>query len=178
MTATSLPPRTQDLSEGPLGIALLDIESGDLPAARRHIAQAVVHGVSAGANASLFHGAPALEFVLARAGHAGRDVRDVVDRVVDARLTAARRRQESGVLPNLAEWDLIRGLTGLGALLLTRGAPSARLTDVLSYLVSRPGRSVSKAGTCRGGGQRSGPQARKCPTATATTVWPTESPAP
>lgn len=136
MMTTALSPRTQDLSEGALGMALLHIERGDLSTARRHLAQAVAHGVSAGGNASLFHGAPALEFVLARAGHASRGVREVVDRVVDARLAAARRRQQSGALPNLAEWDLIRGLTGLGALLLTRGAPSARLTDVLAYLVS------------------------------------------
>ncbi len=136
MTATARRPRTQDLSEGPLGIALLDIERGDLSAARRYLAQAVAQGVSAGGNASLFHGAPALEFVLARADRAGRDVRSAVDRVVDARLAAARRRQQSGALPHLAEWDLIRGLVGLGALLLMREAPSARLTDVLAYLVS------------------------------------------
>ncbi|GGZ05886.1 lanthionine synthetase LanC family protein [Streptomyces poonensis] len=136
MTATTLPPRTQDLSEGPLGIALLDIERGDLTAARRHLAQGIAHGVSTGGNASLFHGAPALEFVLARAGHAGPDIREVVDRVVDARLVAARRRQSSGALPDLTEWDHIRGLAGLGALLLTRPVPSTRLTDVLLYLVS------------------------------------------
>ncbi|MGC0328045.1 hypothetical protein RKD23_001035 [Streptomyces sp. SAI-170] len=136
MTATTLPPRTQDLSEGPLGIVLLDIERGDLRTARHHLAQAVTHGVSAGGNASLFHGAPALEFVLARAGRAGHDVRGAVDRVVDARLAAVRRRQQSGGLPHLAEWDLIRGLAGLGALLLTRGAPTERLTNVLAYLVS------------------------------------------
>ncbi|MFK0261435.1 hypothetical protein ACIQU1_08905 [Streptomyces angustmyceticus] len=136
MTNTTFPPHTQDLSEGALGRALLDIERGDLSTAQRHLTQAVAHGVSAGGNASLFHGAPALEFVLARTGHAGRHVHGVVDRVVDARLAAARRRQASGALPDLAEWDLIRGLAGLGALLLTRGAPSARLTDVLAYLVS------------------------------------------
>ncbi|MFD7713859.1 lanthionine synthetase LanC family protein [Streptomyces sp. NPDC059786] len=136
MTATTLPPRTQDLSEGPLGIALLDIERGDLAVARRRLAQAVAHGVSAGGNASLFHGAPALEFVLARAGHTGVDVREGVDRVVNARLAAARRRQSSGALPHLAEWDHIRGLAGLGALLLTRPVPSPRLTDVLPHLVS------------------------------------------
>ncbi|HEX5534310.1 MAG TPA: lanthionine synthetase LanC family protein, partial [Actinomycetales bacterium] len=135
MTAATLP-RTQDLSEGTLGTALLHIERGDLPTARRHLAQAVTGGVSAGGNASLFHGAPALEFVLSRAGHADRDVRDTVDRIVDARLAAARRRQTSGALPHLAEFDLIRGLTGLGALLLTRGAASPRLEAVLAYLVS------------------------------------------
>ncbi|MCZ4102543.1 lanthionine synthetase LanC family protein [Streptomyces sp. H39-C1] len=136
MTTTTLPQRTQDLSEGALGMALLHIERGDLPTARRHLAQAVAHGVSTGGNASLFHGAPALEFVLARGGHASAHVRAVVDGVVDVRLAAARRRQTSGALPHLAEWDHIRGLAGLGALLLTRGAPSALLTDVLTYLVS------------------------------------------
>ncbi|RKN47224.1 lanthionine synthetase C family protein [Streptomyces hoynatensis] len=130
------PPRTQDLSEGALGMALLHIERGDLAAARNRLTQAVAGGVSAGSNASLFHGAPALEFVLSRAGHAGRDVRDAVDRIVDARLTAARRRQASGALPHLAECDLIRGLTGLGALLLTRGTASPLLEEVLAYLVS------------------------------------------
>ncbi|MFJ2721642.1 hypothetical protein [Streptomyces sp. NPDC087437] len=74
MTAATLP-RTQDLSEGALGTALLHIERGDLPTARHHLAQAIASGVSAGGNASLFHGAPALEFVLSRAGHADRDVR-------------------------------------------------------------------------------------------------------
>ncbi len=124
-------------------MALLSIERGDMSLARRHLAQAVANGVSTGSNASLFHGAPALEFVLDRAGHAGCDVREAVDRVVDKRLAAARRRRESGVLPNLADWDLIRGLAGLGALLLTREAPSTRLNDVLAHLVtlSRPVRA-------------------------------------
>lgn len=136
MIRTTIPPRTQDLAEGPLGMALLDIERADTAAARRRIEEAVAHGVSTGGNACLFHGAPALEFVLARAGHARPDVREAVDHVVDARLAAARRRQNSGALPDLAEWDHIRGLTGLGALLLTRPAPSQRLRDVLAYLAS------------------------------------------
>ncbi|AZS72458.1 lanthionine synthetase [Streptomyces lydicus] len=136
MTATTPLPRTQDLSEGSLGMALLHIERGDLAGARSSLAQAVAGGVSAGGNASLFHGAPALEFVLSCAGRVGRDVRDAVDRVVDARLAAARRRQASGALPHLAEFDLIRGLSGLGALLLTRGEASPRLEEVLAYLVS------------------------------------------
>lgn len=62
MTTTTVP-RTQDLSEGALGMALLDIERGDLSTARRHLTEATARGVSTGSNASLFHGAPALEFV-------------------------------------------------------------------------------------------------------------------
>ncbi|MEU9735174.1 lanthionine synthetase C family protein [Streptomyces sp. NPDC048002] len=135
-------PRTQDLSEGALGMALLGIERRDLITARRHLARATVQGVSTGSNASLFHGAPALEFVLARAHGAGDDVRAAVDRVVDARLAAAHSRQAAGMLPNLAEWDLIRGLTGLAALLLTRRPVAPRLPDVLACLVvlARPAR--------------------------------------
>ncbi|OPG14179.1 lanthionine synthetase C family protein [Microbispora sp. GKU 823] len=129
-------PRTQDLSEGALGVALLHIERGDLKSARCSLARAVAGGVSAGGNASLFHGAPALEFVLSRAGRADRHVRGVVDRVVAARLAAARRRHTCGALPHLAEFDLIRGLTGLGALLLTRDSASPLLEEVLDYLVS------------------------------------------
>lgn len=136
MTATAILPRTQELSEGALGMALLHIERDDLATARRSLAQAVAGGVSAGGNASLFHGAPALEFVLGRAGRTDHGVRDAVDRVVAARLAAARRRQAAGALPHPAEFDLIRGLTGLGALLLTRGAPSPLLHEVLAYLVS------------------------------------------
>ncbi|MER5572385.1 lanthionine synthetase C family protein [Streptomyces massasporeus] len=136
MTATASPPRTQELSEGALGMALLHIERDDLAAARHSLAQAVAGGVSAGGNASLFHGAPALEYVLGRAGRTDPAVRDAVDRVVAARLAAARRRQAAAALPHPAEFDLIRGLTGLGALLLTRGAPSPLLHAVLAYLVS------------------------------------------
>ncbi|MFJ4973022.1 lanthionine synthetase C family protein [Streptomyces sp. NPDC088755] len=134
MTTTAVP-RTQDLSEGALGMTLLDIERHDLTTAHRHLAQATSRGVSTGSNASLFHGAPALEFVLASAHGAGDDVRAAVDRVVDARLAAASRRQAAGALPHLAEWDLIRGLTGLAGLLLSRPI-APRLPDVLACLVA------------------------------------------
>lgn len=135
MTAPPLP-RTQDLSEGALGSALLHIERGDTASARSALSTAVAGGVSTGGNASLFHGAPALECVLGRVGITRRDVCDAVDRVVAARLASARRRQASGALPHLAEFDLIRGLTGLGALLLDRVRAASSLREVLAYLVS------------------------------------------
>ncbi|MBB5157577.1 hypothetical protein BJ970_005111 [Saccharopolyspora phatthalungensis] len=130
------PPTTQALSEGALGVALLHLERGDLPAARHLIAEAISGGVSTGANASLFHGAPALEFVFSCAGHTDREVRAAVDRIVTTRLATARRRRESGSLPQLAEFDLIRGMTGLAALLLRRPGTSPLLENVLTYLVS------------------------------------------
>lgn len=129
-------PRTQALAEGALGVTLLHIERGDLAAARHLLAEAVESGVSIGANASLFHGAPALEFVLGSAGRTDRDVQDAVDRIVAARLAAASRRRASVHLPSLAEFDLIRGLTGFGALLLTRAGSPLLLQEVLTCLVT------------------------------------------
>ncbi|MGW0486455.1 lanthionine synthetase C family protein [Nonomuraea sp. NPDC003214] len=127
---------TQALAEGALGQALLHIERADLAAARPLLQGAVCGGVSTGSNASLYHGAPALEFVLGRAGRVDGDVQAGVDRVVAARLAAARQRQREGLLPSLAEFDLIRGLTGLGSLLLIRQGSSPLLEEVLTYLVS------------------------------------------
>jgi lantibiotic biosynthesis protein len=127
---------TQALAEGPLGAALLHIERGDLAEARPLLAAAVDGGVSTGTNASLFHGAPALEFVLGRAGQASSRVRAAADRVVAARLAAARRRRESGQLPALAEFDLIRGIAGLTALLLSRDETPPLAIDALGYLAS------------------------------------------
>ncbi|WP_220448295.1 lanthionine synthetase C family protein [Nonomuraea diastatica] len=130
-------PKTQALAEGVLGRALLHIERGSLDAARPLLAEAVAGGVSTGANACLFHGAPALEFVLGRSGRADRSVQAAVDRVVAAWLAAARQWRESGRLPALGEFELIRGLTGLGAVLLARaGRPSPLLRQVLAHLVT------------------------------------------
>lgn len=129
-------PTTQALAEDALGVALLHIERGDRAATAPLLAEAVAGGVSTGGNASLFHGAPALEFVLGCAGHRDRDVQAAVDRVVAHRLAAARQRSMMAQLPDTAEFDLVRGLTGLGALLLTRTEPSSLLEEVLAYLVS------------------------------------------
>src|SRR5690606_20106649 len=48
----------------------------------------------------------------------------------------AHRRKAAGALPHLAEWDLIRGMTGLAALLLSRRPIAPRLPDVLACLVA------------------------------------------
>ncbi|MBQ0926635.1 lanthionine synthetase C family protein [Saccharopolyspora endophytica] len=136
LSLTASPPQTQALSEGTLGMALLPIERGDLKHARRLLREAIDGGVSTGANASLFHGAPALEFVLGRAGRTEPRIHEAVDRLVAIRLASATRRRGSRCQPSLAEFDLIRGLTGLGALLLTRPTRSPLLTEVLAYLVS------------------------------------------
>jgi len=60
---------------------------------------------------------------------------DGVTRLVHARLETAHARIAAALRPPLAEFDLVRGLTGLGAYLL-RQAPDSHLFDrVLTYLV-------------------------------------------
>jgi lantibiotic biosynthesis protein len=126
----------QALAEGTLGMALLHIERGDLAAARDLLEDAVAGGVSTGANASLYHGAPAVEFVVSRAGRTDRTLQEATDKVVAARLAAAARRRDSARFPDPAEFDLIRGLTGLGAVLLSRPGTQPLARQVLAYLVS------------------------------------------
>ncbi len=125
----------QALAEGELGAALLHIERGHLTLARCALTEAVADGVSAGTTACLFYGAPAVEFVLRCAGQSDRRIEGAVDAVVVRRLAAATGRRARGDRPALAEFDLIRGLTGLGAVLLSRGTSTPLLGEVLAYLV-------------------------------------------
>lgn len=129
-------PTHQALAEDALGVALLHIERGEFAQARALLVEAVAGGVSIGGNASLYHGAPALEFVLRCAGReVGTHIIEAVDHVVANRLAAASERRQSGARPSSAEFDLISGLTGLGALLLMRGPNAPGLAEILSYLV-------------------------------------------
>ncbi|KPI02186.1 Lanthionine synthetase C family protein [Actinobacteria bacterium OK074] len=90
--------------------------------------------------ASLYRGAPALAYTLHTAGHpAYRSALETLDGavadLVRARLAAARARLASGQLPRMREYDLISGLTGLGADLLHRRTRPELLRDVLRYEV-------------------------------------------
>jgi lantibiotic biosynthesis protein len=126
----------QDLAEGALGVALLHIQRDDSRRARACITSAIAGGVSTGTNASLYHGAPAVEFVLRCASRDNPAIAEQVDQIVVRRLAVARRSlagTDAGV--ELADFDLIRGLTGLGALLLFRDSPPDLLVEILSYLV-------------------------------------------
>lgn len=98
--------------------------------------------VSAGPNATLFFGAPALAFAVhAAADRPGRydraleslDIR--VAAVTRRRLDQAHARIDRGDRPKLAEFDLINGLTGLGAHLLRRDPNGDLIREVLAYLV-------------------------------------------
>lgn len=137
---------TESLFTGAAGVALLHIERARHGTANWDTAHAWVKAVSSGAitahpDASGLHrGAPAVAFVLRRAGLPGYAAAlATLDRHVDDltrhKLAQAEHRMDAGRLPALAEYDLLRGLTGLGAYLLTRPITGELLPAVLAYLV-------------------------------------------
>jgi lantibiotic biosynthesis protein len=147
-----LPPdhrwRPQSLARGAVGVALLPIERAHAGISGWDVAHSWLKAVagadvSAGDDACLYNGAPAFAFVLhaASADASGRYVRalDVLDRSIsgltDRRVDQAAARIARGELPALAEYDLINGLSGMGAHLLVRAPGSTAFERVLSYLV-------------------------------------------
>lgn len=137
----------QSLAGGASGIALLHVERaragfGDWHIAHTWLSAAVNGEVSAAANANLFFGAPALAYVLHIAADASGRYRRVLAGLDEAtlaltraRLAEAHRRIDRAELPEMREFDLIRGLTGLGAYHLSRRPEHQITRDVLSYLV-------------------------------------------
>ena len=148
--------RPQSLAGGSAGIALLYIERarsghGDWATARSWLSVAAREPLSAGPNANLFFGAPTLAFVT----HAAADQSDKYTRALAdldaATITVTRRRLDDAHArinrsdrPQLAEFDLIRGLAGLGTYHLRRHPDDDITRAVLAYLVrlteSLPGR--------------------------------------
>ncbi|MFF3892738.1 lanthionine synthetase C family protein [Streptomyces sp. NPDC001812] len=137
----------QSLAGGASGIALLHIERartghGDWDTAHTWLAAAAHGEVSAAANANLYFGAPALAFITHRAADASSRYLRALERLDEATLTVTRTRLAAAHLridraerPPMEEFDLIRGLTGLGAYHLSRH-PHHKIThDVLAYLV-------------------------------------------
>jgi lantibiotic biosynthesis protein len=138
----------QSLAEGAAGVALLRIELAaaglsDWKAVETSLRLAASEPISTGRDAALYYGAPALEFVVRAAVpylpnlvDARARLEVATDAVVRARLQAATVRRTEQALPTLREFDLIRGLTGLGAVLLTRGPSTPLLGEILSHLVA------------------------------------------
>jgi hypothetical protein len=129
----------QSLAEGAAGIALLHLENGDWPRARTELEAAVAGGVSVGRGASLYYGAPALAFVLGASDQPGLTRAKAVAAAGTAtvtrhRLEMAHRRIDQRRRPLYSEFDLIRGLTGLGVALRRIGDLDL-LREVLLYLV-------------------------------------------
>ncbi|MEU9777239.1 lanthionine synthetase C family protein [Streptomyces sp. NPDC047968] len=138
----------QSLAHGAVGVALLHIERAraeEGPWQRAHdwLACAAAGGAVGGPDAHLYYGAPALAFALHaaadRPGRYGRALATLdthVATLIRQRLQAAHSRMDRGrELAELAEFDTIRGLSGLGALLLHRDTDPTLMKDVLTYLV-------------------------------------------
>lgn len=138
----------QHLAHGLPGIALLHIEwaaAGLGPWQRAHdwLAAASREPFTSGPDSHPFYGAPAFAHALARAADhlpgAYQRALDTLDHQmttdVNLRLDAAHRRIDSELLPAIAEFDTIRGLTGYGAYLLRRDPAATALRAVLDYCV-------------------------------------------
>jgi hypothetical protein len=138
----------QHLTYGPTGIALLHIERaaaglGSWQRAHDWLAAATRHPFTSGPDSHPFYGAPALAHALTCAADhlpgAYRRARDTLDRQLAAdvrrRLAAAHRRIDAGRLPELAEFDTIRGLAGYGAYFLRHDPTGAELRATLDYCV-------------------------------------------
>ncbi|MET8011326.1 lanthionine synthetase C family protein [Streptomyces sp. NPDC005271] len=138
----------QNLAYGPPGIALLHIELaanglGSWHRAHDWLAAASKQPLTSGPDSHPFYGVPAFAHALAcAADHLPGSYRRALDAMdgqfavdVGRRLDAAHRRIDAGRLPQLAEFDAIRGLTGYGACLLRRDPGSSTMRAVLDYCV-------------------------------------------
>lgn len=146
----------QSLADGAAGVALLHLEIGNWPAAFKALRQATAGGVSIASGASLFYGGPALAFVLAATDQPGlAQARAITAEgtatVTRHRLDTAHRRIDRDEQPHFTEYDLIRGLTGLGVTLRRLGDHDL-LRHVLDYLVrlTKPRDSLPGWWCCNG----------------------------
>jgi hypothetical protein len=138
----------QSLAQGAAGTALLHIElarsgTGSWQRAHAWICAAASGEVSAGSTSGLFQGLPAVAFMLdAAASGASRYARGLADagrhvtNLAASRAEAAMDRIRSGRPPAFHEYDVLFGLTGLGALLLRRDPAGSAMERVLRYLVA------------------------------------------
>jgi lantibiotic biosynthesis protein len=84
------------------------------------LARATREDLSAGRGAGLWFGAPAVAFAISIAAprqyqRAMASLDASITQLVHARLEAALARMATAIRPSLSEFDLVRGLTGLGA---------------------------------------------------------------
>ncbi|MEU4300298.1 lanthionine synthetase C family protein [Kitasatospora aureofaciens] len=145
---SSRPQWRQSLATGAPGIALLHVERaaagrGPWEPARAWLAVAADDQVTSGPDSHLYYGAPALAHALgcaaqARPGSYRRALSHLGQAVAaDAvrRCEAALARIDAGELPALSEFDGIRGLAGMGSVLLDRAPRGEAIRAVLTYLV-------------------------------------------
>ncbi|MGW4412958.1 lanthionine synthetase C family protein [Nonomuraea sp. NPDC004702] len=145
----------QSLAKGLAAATLLHIEraltgTGDWAIAHAHIRQVTSGPIDSASHAALYYGAPAIAFIL-HAAATGRDLRyhkaasgldKQISRLTQRRLATAAERARRRMPASFAEFDVFRGLTGIGALLLLRAPGSDLLASVLDYMIrlSKPRR--------------------------------------
>ncbi len=140
--------RAQSLAKGAAGIALLHIErahaaTGSWETAHSWVKAATRDEISAADTAGLYFGVPAISFVLHAAGADGIARYGAVLAGIDAHVSAlahrridlAQQRIGRGQRPVFAEYDLLHGLTGIGAHLLAHAPGNDALGRILAYLV-------------------------------------------
>lgn len=136
----------QSLAKGAAGIALLHIERAyaglaGWDTAHAWLKTATGGDITAADHAGLFFGAPAVAFALHAADGPGRYTRALVTldthiaALAHRRVSQAQARIDRKTLPALAEFDLIYGLTGIGAYLLRHAPGGDALEQILRYLV-------------------------------------------
>lgn len=133
----------QCLATGAAGVALLHIERaraglGSRQRAHDWLAHATADGIEAGSAAHLYYGAPAIAYALTATGGDGiaqSSIETRVEQLVRRRLAAAWDRLDRRALPELSEFDAIRGLAGLGGHLLRRDPGGELIRELLTYLV-------------------------------------------
>jgi hypothetical protein len=145
----------QSLSHGAAGVALLHAERAragldDWGPAHRWLQAAASADLIADHQAGLYFGAPAVAFALAAAPprtyvRARAALDTAVNNLTRRRLREAHARIDRGELPYATEYDLISGLTGIGAHLLRRDPHGELLPSVLRYL-ARLTHSINIAG--------------------------------
>ncbi|WP_455357167.1 lanthionine synthetase C family protein [Streptomyces sp. SYSU K217416] len=163
----------QQLAYGLPGIALLHVEraaAGLGPWQRAHdwLAACAGQPFTSGPDSHPFYGAPAFAHALScAADHLPRSYGRALDTLdaqmakdVYRRLGAAHRRIDAGQLPELAEFDAIRGLTGYGAYLLRRNAGSPAVRTVLDYCVHLTDPITDRGNTVPGWWTATGPSGR------------------
>lgn len=169
----------QSLGGGAAGLALLHIAHahagiGDWATAHQWVKAMTRDPVAADRDASLFRGAPAVAFVLRTAGLPAyravlRDLDEHIAAITRTRLERAHERIDGGELPELREFDLIGGLTGLGVCLLqavhadsthSAGDP---LRNVLAYLIRLTGQITVDGASLPGWWTANGPSGHPDP---------------
>ncbi|MDQ3402311.1 MAG: lanthionine synthetase C family protein [Actinomycetota bacterium] len=146
MTTADLDPPGDSLGDGAAGMALLPFEQAHTGGAATALAHQWAKRMTRSTVAahpdvaSLYRGAPAVAFALHTArqpayARALDSLDEHITTLTRHRLRSAHDRIDDGLLPAVREFDLISGLTGIGAYLLHRDRHPDLLREVLAYLV-------------------------------------------